>query len=166
NFVSYEVNGGGDGYIIQSRDTPNANFESITNEPVVSFAYIPGPTPGFTVVPTNNLITTESGGTDTFTVVLDKQPTADVTIPISSSDLTEGTVSPSSLTFTTNNWNVPQTVTVTGVDDAIVDGTVAYTIILGAATSADSNYNGLDPADVSVANADNEGGITVAPTSG
>ena len=50
-----------------------------------------GPSPpGITVTPTSGLITTEVGGTDSFTVVLDAEPTADVTIGISSSDLTEG----------------------------------------------------------------------------
>ena len=39
---------------------------------------------------------------------------------------------PASLTFTTANWNVAQTVTVTGVDDAVDDGDVAYTIVDGA----------------------------------
>ena len=75
--------------------------------------------PGITVTPTAGLTTTEAGGTATFTVVLNTQPTADVTIALSSSDTTEGTVSPASLTFTTANWNVAQTVTVTGVDDAV-----------------------------------------------
>ena len=77
---------------------------------------------GITVTPTAGLTTTEAGGTATFTVVLNTQPTADVTIALSSSDTTEGTVGPASLTFTTANWNAAQTVTVTGVDDAVVDG--------------------------------------------
>ena len=50
-------------------------------------------------------MTTEAGGTATFTVVLNTQPTANVTIGLSSSDTTEGTVSPASLTFTTANWS-------------------------------------------------------------
>src|SRR5262249_19279705 len=128
--------------------------------------FIPAATPGFTVTPTNNLVTSESGGTDTFTVVLDKAPAADVTIGVSSSNTGEGTVSPSSLTFNSGNWNIPQTVTVTGGDDAVIDGTVSYTVILGAATSADANYNGINPVDVSVQNIDNESGISVSPTSG
>ena len=41
-----------------------------------------------------------------------------------------------SLTFTPANWNTPQTVTVTGVDDAIDDGDVAYTIVTAAAPRA------------------------------
>ena len=47
---------------------------------------------GITVTPTTGLTTTEAGGTATFTVVLTTQPTADVTIDLSSSDPTEGTV--------------------------------------------------------------------------
>ena len=74
------------------------------------------------MTPTSGLTTTEAGGTATFTVVLTAQPTADVTIALSSSDTTEGTVSPASLTFTGANWNTPQTVTVTGVDDLLADG--------------------------------------------
>ena len=86
--------------------------------------------------------TTEAGGTATFTVVLDAQPTADVTVGLSSSDATEGTVLPASLTFTSANWNTAQTVTVTGVNDDIDDGDIAYSIVTAAATSADANYNG------------------------
>ena len=59
---------------------------------------------GITVAPPGPLATTEAGGTATFTVVLTTQPTADVTIALSSSDTTEGTVLPASLTFTTANW--------------------------------------------------------------
>ena len=106
--------------------------------------------------------TTEAGGTATFTVNLNSQPSANVSIAISSSDTTEGTVSPSSIIFTSSNWNSAQTVTVTGVDDTAVDGNQGYTIVLGVASSADSSYSGLDPADVSVSNTDNDtAGITI-----
>src|SRR5262249_44854954 len=109
----------------------------------------------------------ESGGTATFTVVLLSQPTADVTIALSSSDTTEGTVSPASVTFTASNWDVAQTVTVAGVDDTVADGDVAYTVGTAAAVSADASYNGLDPADVAVTNTDNDtAGIVVSPTTG
>ena len=122
---------------------------------------------GITVSPTSGLITTEAGGTAQFSVVLNSQPTADVTIAISSSDTSEGTTDVSSLTFTSSNWDVAQTVTVTGVDDDVVDGDVAYTILTAAASSSDSAYNGLDADDVSVTNSDDDAaGITVSPTSG
>ena len=65
---------------------------------------------GITVSPASGLATSEAGGTATFSVMLTAQPTADVTMGVSSSDTTEGTVAPASLTFTTANWSTPQTV--------------------------------------------------------
>src|SRR5204862_17428 len=122
---------------------------------------------GVTVPPTSGLTTTEAGGTATFTVVLDTQPTANVRISLSSTDLTEGTVSVARLTFTAANWNTPQTVTLTGVDDHIIDGGQSYSITLAPAVSADTHYNGLNPADVAATNADDDvAGIIVTPTSG
>src|SRR6185369_2097117 len=61
---------------------------------------------GITVTLTNPpLVTTEIAGKATFTVVLNSQPTGDVTIPLRTSDATEGTIDKSSLLFTTVNWN-------------------------------------------------------------
>ncbi|MFO0888457.1 MAG: Calx-beta domain-containing protein [Isosphaeraceae bacterium] len=122
-------------------------------------------TAGVTVSPTSGLVTTEAGGTAFFTVVLNSRPTADVVIPVSSSDPGEGTAGPDSLTFTPDNWDVPQIVTVTGVDDDVIDGDVAYSILAGPAASTDATYSGLDPADVSATNQDDdEAGIIVSPT--
>src|SRR5438093_10589285 len=104
-------------------------------------------TAAFAVATTSGLTTTESGGTATFTIVLDTQPIANVTIGLSSSDLTEGTVAPASVTFTAADWNVAQTITVTGVDDAVDDADIAYSIVTAAAASAEPNYNNFDPAD-------------------
>lgn len=111
---------------------------------------------GITVAPTIGLVTTEAGGTATFTVVLDRYPAADVSLTLSSSDPTEGLVAPAGLTFTQANWNRPQTITVTGLDDGLVDGDQAYTIVTGLATSTDPAYDGIDPPDVSVVNQDDE----------
>ncbi len=56
--------------------------------------------------------------------------------------------------------------TVTGVDDALVDGDVAYTIAT-TVTSGDAIYAAINPADVAVTNTDNDAaGITVTPTTG
>lgn len=111
--------------------------------------------------------TTETGGTATFTIVLNTLPTADVSVGLTSNDTTEGTVSPSSVTFTTGNWNTAQTVTITGVNDDVDDGNIVYSIVTAAATSSDSDYNTLNASDVSVTNADNDTvGITQSATSG
>jgi hypothetical protein len=167
NAVSYEPDG--DGWIIESRDvgTFPPPLESCTNETVASFIYIPAATAGFTITPTNTLVTSEFGLSANFTVQLDLAPTNDVSIPVSSSNPAEGIVSTNLLTFNSTNWNIPQVVTITGQDDALADGPVPYTIVLGAAVSTDANYNGLDPADIQVVNIDDEQpGITVSPTSG
>ncbi len=111
--------------------------------------------------------TTEVGGTATFTVVLDSEPTGDVGLGLTSNDTTEGTVWPASLTFTPEAWDVPQTVTVTGVDDDVDDGEVGYTIVTAAAASADPFYDGLDASDVDVTNTDDDtAGINVSAISG
>jgi len=91
-----------------------------------------------------------------------------VIVTLSSSDTSEGSAGPGTLTFTPAAWNVPQTVTVTGTNDAIADGPVAYAVQFGAATSADLNFDGLEPADVSVTNTDDgdASGVTVTPGAG
>ena len=108
------------------------------------------------VTPTSGLYTTESGAKASFSVVLTSRPTAKVTIPLSSANTAEGTVKPASLTFTSKNWNVPQVVTVTGVDDSIADGPISYTIVTGPAISTDSLFSGMDGDDVQVTNFDND----------
>jgi gliding motility-associated-like protein len=103
--------------------------------------------------------TSEAGVAATFSVFLDSEPSADVIIPLSSSDLGEGTIAVTSITLNSGNWNTGVVVTVTGVDDAFVDGPVAYSIITGNVTSADANYDiltGTDVPDVAVTNNDND----------
>ena len=111
---------------------------------------------GISVTPTSGLQTSEDGTSDQFSVVLNTQPTSDVTIQLNSDNTDEGTVAPSNLTFTSANWNTPQIVTITGVDDMDADGDITYNIILNSAVSSDADYNGIDPDDVSVINLDDE----------
>ena len=104
---------------------------------------------------------TEGGGQSTFTVALRSQPTAAVTVAVTSRDAdgnpdeSEGTVAPSSLIFLTTNWNAAQTVTVTGADDAVDDGTVTWTVRL-APSSGDTSYNNLAAVDVPVTTTDDD----------
>jgi hypothetical protein len=107
----------------------------------------------FVVIPAS-VTTTGAGGTATFTVRLLSEPSANVTLSVSSSNSAIGTVDISSLTFTNADWFVNQTVTITSAADA----SQTYSILLGAASSADADYNGLDPADVTVDNVGNDSG--------
>lgn len=135
--------------------------------PSVSVTNVDNDTAGFTVTPTTGLSTSEDGISDTFTVRLDSRPTADVTVTLSSSNAAEATVTPTQITFTPATWNITQDITVKGVDDAVADGTQPFTIILAAATSLDPKYQGLNPADVTGNNADNDSkGIVVGQSGG
>jgi len=119
------------------------------------------------LAPTKGLYTTEWGGQATFTIVLDHQPTANVTVALSSSNTNEGRVSPASVTFNKDDWKAPQVVTVTGVDDTLPDPNQTYKIITAPAVSEDSSFNGKNPIDIELQNIDNEtAGITLVPRAG
>jgi CSLREA domain-containing protein len=108
------------------------------------------------IVTAASLTTSEAGGQATFTVQLSSHPTSDVHIAIVSQDTTEGTVSTSALTFTPQNATTPQTVIVTGADDALLDGNVQYTIATSPLQTTDPGYVGLDPLDLTMTNLDND----------
>lgn len=76
----------------------------------------------------------------TFLVKLGAQPVGDVTISLTSSDVSVGTVSPSALTFTRQNWSSQQTVTVTGVAGS---GTRTTNITGTISSTADTDYNAI-----------------------
>ena len=113
---------------------------------------------GFTVAESDGTTaTSETGTTDDFTVVLDAQPSSNVVITVSSGDTGEGTVDLASLTFTNANWNTPQTVTIDGVDDALLDGDITYSITLSIDdANSDDNFDALEDQTVSVTNADDD----------
>jgi predicted SpoU family rRNA methylase len=139
--------------------------------PLASIEFVTGAEqvrePGVLVTPTTELQTTESGGTDSFEIVLLTPPTSNVTIALSTSDSTEGEVSPGSVTFNSNNWDTPQTITVSGIDDDVADGNVDYQVITGAAVSSDPEYSGVDANDVFITNFDDDSvGVSVHPTTG
>jgi len=128
-----------------------------------SFTFTDPVTPaGITVTPTTTTAT-EGGATGSFSVVLDRAPTANVTVTLSPN--AQVTTSTASLVFTAANWNVAQTVTVTAVNDSVAEGTHAGAVVLNAATSTDAAYNGINADDVAVTITDNDvAGITVTPT--
>ena len=87
----------------------------------------------------------EGGATDTFTVELSDAPSADVTVTLDT-DNGEVTLNGQSvsldLTFTSLNFDTPQTVTVEAIDDTDVEGT-HYDYIDYILSSADTNYDGM-----------------------
>ena len=125
-------------------------------------------TAGFTLSGTTASVS-ETGTTDTFTVVLDSEPTGNVVFGISSADTGETTVSAAALTFTTSNWDTPQTITVTGIDDTATDGnqTTTVTVTVNDSSTADSAYDALSDRTVAATTADDDSpGFTVAASGG
>ena len=178
NIVSYQANG--NGWDITTMDTGNGktptlqNFTAVNqNNPagnlsdtVVSFVYIPAPSVAINVTPTNGLLTTQGGGTATFSVTLASVPTASVTMTFQSSDSTAAALSTGALTFQPTNYNVPQIVTITGLNNS-VSAAENYTINFNPATSTDTNYNNLTASSVSVVNIPiSQPGIFLVPSTG
>ncbi len=102
-----------------------------------------------------------------FTVRLGKVPTADVTVTMtvnSGPDLTlkDGDDTISTLTFTTGNWNVPQTVTVAAASDTDTADEAGITI---GFSSTGGGYQGASSPTLKVEIRDDDTkGITITPT--
>ncbi|MBF2754178.1 MAG: hypothetical protein ISN29_02830, partial [Gammaproteobacteria bacterium AqS3] len=115
------------------------------------------------VLSTTSLNIPEGGGND-FSVVLTTQPSADVTVTLvqESPDNADVTLDESSLTFTSDNWNTPQTVRVSaGQDDDAIDDSAAISL-----AASGGGYGNLSPRRVAVTvNEDDEAGLTLSPGS-
>ena len=117
-------------------------------------------TAGVTVSKTMVTVTEQDTTGDSYTVVLDSQPTADVVVTVVGHSGTDVTPTPTTLTFTSTTWNTPQPVTVTAADDAdTVNDTVSLT---HSAASTDANYNGITIGGVAVSVHDNDTGNNLA----
>eukprot|EP00750_Incisomonas_marina_P004237 INCI13453.3.p1 GENE.INCI13453.3~~INCI13453.3.p1 ORF type:complete len:3980 (-),score=725.08 INCI13453.3:2233-13494(-) len=133
---------------------------------------------GLAVASVNDSLTTsEAGGFVDVTVVLKSEPTSDVVVTATSSNLAKGvvvhvdrTLSPSpapeeglEITFSSSTWNAPQTIRVIGQDDLVVDampGAMSYYLRLLSA-SADPIYNGRT-SEVALTNQDDDTAFIVA----
>ena len=115
---------------------------------------------GAGVTISESVLTVTEGGSDNYTVVLDSQPTADVTI-----DITAGgdvTTNPTSLTFTPSNWSTPKTVTVrANQDDDAVDDSYVITHTVAQGSAAEYHGLSIDDVDVTVVD-DDEAGATIS----
>ena len=120
--------------------------------------------PGVTVSTPALTVTEEDTTGATYTVVLNSQPTANVTVTVAGHAGTDVTPSPTSLTFTSTTWGTAQTVTVTAGDDA--DTANDAVSLTHSAASTDSEYQGITIAGVAVTVTDNDNdappGVTVS----
>ncbi|MEM1292317.1 MAG: DUF4347 domain-containing protein [Cyanobacteria bacterium P01_H01_bin.162] len=104
----------------------------------------------------------ESGASDTYSVVLESEPLAPVTVNLLAPD--DVTLSNQTLTFDASNWDQVQTVTVSATQDDIDKGDRDITI-RHSVTSADTFYSSLTLPSVTVnITEDDQAGVTIAET--
>ena len=115
--------------------------------------------PGVTLAPT--ALEIAEGGSGSYTLVLDTQPSGEVTVTVGGAT-DEVTAQPASLSFTLANWSDPQSVTVESAhdDDALPDEAVRLTH-----SASGGGYNGvtIDPVTVTVVE-DDEAAVTLSET--
>ena len=100
-------------------DLHGNHLPAFTKQPATNHSTVPGvsqPGGGLALSRTDLII--NEGSTGTYTVVLTSQPTADVTVSVADHPPGRVTVSPTSLTFTADNWNTLQTVTISSTEDS------------------------------------------------
>ena len=133
---------------------------------------------GLTLTETgSNTVVSEDGSTttDSYDLVLDSEPTHDVTVTVSagsgvqvSTDGGTNYAASRTLTFTTANWNTARSITVQGVDDSVDNPGGGRDVTISHATSStDAGYD-IDPAgsvDVRVTD-DDSTTVTLAGASG
>jgi hypothetical protein len=130
-------------------------FNTLVN--VNDFVLPPPPNAGVTVTQSGGATAiVEEGATDSFTLQLDSTPSAAVQIAVTTD--AQCSAAPTPLTFTAAN--TAQTVTLTAVDDAVVETSPHACAVSFSVTSTDSDYNGLAVAGFSADVTDND---TIAP---
>ena len=108
---------------------------------------------GVTVHPTG--VTIEEGDSAAYTVVLDTEPTGNVTVTVNAPANTDVTASPATLTFTVDGWDRPQEVTVAVTQDSDAeDDTAALTHTVASRT--DTDYDGVSADSVAVTVTDDD----------
>ena len=114
---------------------------------------------GITVTPTR--LAVDENGSRNYTVVLDSQPSGDVTLTATVSGADDVTVSPETLTFTATDWQTPKPVTVSAADDA--DSADGQATVTHAVSGADYGDNNVGAASVQVTVDDDDGrGVVVS----
>ena len=146
-----------------SNDPSGANYDSVSTV-YLALNVADNDRTGVHVSKTSLTVLEEDTAGNSYTVALSRQPTADVTVTVAGHAGTDVTPSPATLTFTSLNWATAQTVTVKAGNDA--DTATDMVTLTHRAMSADSAYNGITIASLTVTVTDNDTrGVTVTPTS-
>ena len=111
-------------------------------------------TAGVTIVPTSLSVTEGDVTGAGYTVKLDSEPTADVTVTISGHASTDLTLSTTTLMFTSDTWSQTQTITVTSIED--VDAVADNAVVLDHAVTGTGEYGTITADSVTVTIVEND----------
>ena len=142
-----------------------ADYGSVTAEPVVvSVVGVAGQqqTIQVGVSSSTQTLTVPEGGANSYTLVLGSRPTGDVAVGVTLPTGTDLTLDKTTLTFTSTNWDVAQTVTVTAAedDDGVTDAGVTLTH-----TVSGGGYGSTTVPDVEVSITENDtAGLVLSKT--
>jgi len=121
---------------------------------------------GVEIVPLEGVTVTEAGGHDSISVTLTSRPSAEVEVHVASTKVDEATVSVDTLRFDPDAWSVPQTITVTGLDDPFADGDQQFAVEISF-TSSDEAYAELPATKIGAINIDDDvAGVVLEPSVG
>ena len=129
------------------------DYRGVTGD-AVAVAVTDDDAPGVTVSDTT--IELREGGSGSYTVVLDTQPTGTVTVTpsLATGGDADITVTPARLSFTTSNWKTPKTVTVRAAQD--LDQNRNNATVEHAVTGADYGEEDVTAAEVGVTVTDDD----------
>ncbi len=156
-----EDDDGADGSATLTHDPSGADYGGVESVDV-TFAVTDDDAKGAT--PSATALTVQENGAASYALVLSTEPVGGpVSVAVASSATSTVAASPPALMFTAENWDVPQTITLSGVDDA---NTTDDSATVGHTPTGADYGSGVTIADVAVTVADDDAaGLKVAPTS-
>ena len=153
------------GQVTATAASTDAAFDGIAITPVFSSVYDNDGVRISLVQSGGSTFTNENGVTDTYTVALSHAPAADVVITAAANS--QLSLSPAVLTFTAANWATPQSITITAVDDALVEAASHTGLITHSVASSDPLYHNASIATLTVPIWGNDGpSVDITPVGG
>lgn len=113
---------------------------------------------GFRIIGTDHRrVVTEDAEDATVSIVLNRQPLSSVVLRLALDHSNKVRLDRNSLTFDATNWDVPQSVTVSGVDDTLWDGdTMSLLTVAVDAAVSDNSFGQFDSQHVAIHTLDND----------
>ena len=159
--------------LMHTTASEDSDYAAVDIHRVLTVTVMDDDTEGLALTPTSLML--DEGTTTSYTAILTSKPSGQVTVTIGAVTVTiddggdggDGDVTPTPgiLTFTTESWNIAQTVTVTADEDDDATNGVAK-LIHGITSKIDNGYIGLQDVKLSVTVMDDDSpGLALTPTS-